>query len=262
MRRQRRRRAHHDLPVMHHGLDIADYLDEIAEVRAESREHLAAAGERALKVLDRFLANLANALGMGNERPSMSDSLRHLERIQGTPSRIATQAERFRDTRNALAHNPDLTLRPEASTRIIDGVEAIIRMAAEEVRDLTRRNVVTARDDEPLEDARDRLLAHRYDQLVVVDANGGVVDLLTDRDIVLIEAESDATGEDIDLTVAEAILRRGHPAAALLPLSASADEAIEALRDERVGAVVLTDNGLLGEPPRGIITRKDLLKAM
>jgi CBS domain-containing protein len=261
-RERRRRRYQPESRRERHGLNVVDYLDEMDEVRAEAREQLSPAGERALKVLDRFLANLATAFGMDNERATMADSIRYLERITGAPSDIAALAERLRGTRNALAHNPDLTLRPEAAVRIIDGVETIIRMAAEEVRDLTRRGVVTALDSEPLEDARDRLLAHRYDQLVVVDAQGGVIDLLTDRDIVLMEAEADATGADLEVTVAEAIGRRGHTAVALLPLAAAADEAVAALRDERAGAVVLTEHGELGEPPLGIITRKDLLKAL
>jgi CBS domain-containing protein len=241
---------------------VVDYLDELDDVRAEAREHLASAGERALKVLDRFLANLATSFGLDNERATMADSIRYLERIPGAPADIAAQAERLRGTRNALAHNPDLMLRPEAAVRIIDGVETIVRMAAEEVRDLTRRGVVTALASEPLEDARDRLLAHRYDQLVVVDAQGGVVDLLTDRDIVQVEADAGEDGAEEEATVADAIAQRGHLAVALLPLTAAAEEAVEALRDERAGAVVLTEHGQLGEPPLGIITRKDLLKAL
>lgn len=245
-----------------HGLDLTGYLDELADVRTEARENLPAAGERALKVLDRFLANLANALGMDDDRANMGDSIRDLERRSGVARDIAVQAEKFRDTRNALAHNPDITLRPEAAARIIDGVESLIRMAAEEARDLSRSRVVSASDSEPLADARDRLLEHRYDQLVVVDARGGLVDLLTDRDIVVIESRHDIDGADAGLTVAEAIRERGYLAVALLPAACSAADAIDALRDERVGAVVITEHGKLGQRPLGIVTRKDVLRAV
>jgi CBS domain-containing protein len=256
-----RRRWQHPEQQVHHGLDLADYLEELAEVRLTARENLAAAGERALKVLDRFLANLAHALGLPDNRVSMGDSIRYLEQIPGVPHDIAVQAERYRETRNALAHLPDLMLRPEAAIRIIDGIEVLVRMAAEAASDLSQRRIVTASLAEPLTDARDRLLHHRYDQLVVVDDAGGVVDLLTDRDIVLVEAQTDIDA-DGTVTVAEAIAARGHPAVALLPANSSTAEAVEALREERVGAVVLTDTGNVGELPRGIITRKDLLKAM
>ncbi|MDQ4044035.1 MAG: CBS domain-containing protein [Chloroflexota bacterium] len=238
-----------------------DYLDELAEVRTDAQENLAAAGEHALKVLDRFLANLAHAIGMDDERASMGDSIRFLERGSGVAREIGVQAERFRDTRNALFHNPDIMLRPEAATRIIDGVEAIVRMAAEGIGDLARRRIVTANVNEPLADARDRMLAHRYDQLVVVDERGGVVDLLTERDIVVAESQGDIDDPAHETTVADAIASRGYLAVTVLPRTSSADEAVDALRDERIAAIVITEHGTLGQHAMGIITRGDVLKA-
>jgi predicted transcriptional regulator len=245
---------------MEHRLNLVEYLDELTEVRGEAEQDLAAAGERALKVLDGFLSDLAHALGMDDSRASMGDSIRHLEGLHGTPREIAGQAERYRDTRNALFHNPDIMLRPEAAQRIIDGVEAIVRMAAEGARDMARSRVVTADANEPVADARDRMLDHGYKQLIVVDERGGVIDLLTERDIVVLEAEENIDGSD--LTVGEAIGRRGYMAAALLPTGSAAQEAVNALRDEQVKAVVLTEHGKPGQRPLGIITRGDVLKAL
>jgi CBS domain-containing protein len=262
-RGHRKRRWRHDpaLVPQQHGLDLVDYLDELAEVRAESRKNLASAGERALKVLDRFLSNFANALGMGNDRAGMGDSIHYLNRLKGVARDIAVQAERFRDTRNALAHNPDIMLRPEAATRIIDGVESIVRMAAERVDDLARRRIITTTPDDLLTAARDRMIEHHYAQLVVVDDEGKMLDLLTDRDIVVAEAQGDIDGEDLGVTVGEAIAERGYMAAKLLARTSSADEAVEALRDERVAAVVITEHGKTGEVPLGIVTRGDVLKS-
>jgi len=245
---------------MEHRLNLVEYIDELVEVRGAAEEDLAAAGERALKVLDGFLSDLAHALGMEDSRASMGDSIRYLEGRHGTAREIALQAERYRDTRNALFHNPDIMLRPEAAQRIIDGVEAIVRMAAEGARDMARSRVVTAEATEPVADARDRMLDHGYNQLIVVDQRGGVIDLLTERDIVVLEAEANIDGSD--LTVEEAITRRGHSAVAVLPTGSAAQEAVHALRDEQVNAVVLTENGKLGERPLGIITRGDVLKSL
>jgi CBS domain-containing protein len=255
-----RREPRRQIQPMEHRLNLVDYLDELVEVRAEAEIDLAAAGERALKVLDGFLSDLAHALGMDDSRASMGDSIRHLEGLSGTAREIAGQAERFRDTRNAVFHNPDIMLRPEAAQRIIDGVEAIIRMAAEGARDMARSRVVTAEDTEPVADARDRMLDHGYKQLIVVDQRGGVIDLLTERDIVVLEAEDNVDGTG--LTVGEAIRQRGHLATTLLSTHSAAQEAINALRDEQINAVVLTENGKPGERPLGIITRGDVLKAM
>jgi CBS domain-containing protein len=247
-------------PAMEHRLNLVEYLDELVEIRNEAEDDLAAAGERALKVLDGFLSDLAHALGMDDSRASMGDSIRHLEGLQGTAREIAGQAERFRDTRNAVFHNPDIMLRPEAAQRIIDGVEAIVRMAAVGARDMARSRVVTAEETEPVADARDRMLDHGYKQLIVVNQRGGVIDLLTERDIIVLEAENDIDGSN--QTVGEAISQRGYTAAALLPAHSAAQEAVSALRDERIKAVVLTENGKQGERPLGIITRGDVLKAM
>lgn len=245
---------------MAHRLKLVEYLDELAEVRAGAGENLANAGERALKVLDGFLGDLAHALGMDDSRASMGDSIRHLESLSGTPRAIAGQAERFRDTRNAIFHNPDIMLRPEAAQRIIDGVEAIVRMAAEGARDMARSKVVCVDATASILEARDRLIDLGYNQLIVVDERGGVIDLLTERDIVILEAEGRI--DESDLTVGEAIAKRGHPAGVLISVYGAAQEAVNALRDEQVNAVILTENGKQGERPLGIITRGDVLKAI
>lgn len=260
-RRSGRWRQHRPDQPLRHDLDLAAYLDELASIRGTAEANLAAAGEQALKALDRFLANLANNLGMDNDRAGLGDSIRYLERSPMPDAReIAARAERYRDTRNALAHNPDVMLRPEAATRIIDGVEEIVRMAATGIAEVAHRAIVTARADEPLPDARDRMLDHHYDQLVVVDRKGKLVDLLTDRDIVVAEAREDIDADGNGLTVGETIGMRGYRAAGVLSRRSAASEAIDLLRDERIAAVVVTENGKVGEAPLGIITRGDILK--
>ena len=103
-------------------------------------------------------------------------------------------------------------------------------------------------------------LDHHYDQLVVVDDKGKLVDLLTDRDIVVAEAREDIDADGNGLTVGEIIGQRGYRAAGVLSRHSAASEAIDLLRDERIGAVVITENGKVGEAPLGIITRGDVLK--
>lgn len=259
-RRGSRWRKQQQSRQMNHNLDLSIYLDELADIREASATNLASAGEQALKALDRFLANLARSLGMDNDRAGLGDSINYLEHSPMSDAReIAAQSERYRDTRNALAHNPDVMLRPEAASRIIDGVEGIIRMAASGIGDIAHRTVVTAHLDESLTDARDRMLARHYDQLVVVDKRGKLVDLLTDRDIVIAEARDDIDG--VSPTVGETIEQRGYMAAGILSRHSAASEAINLFRDEKVGAIVITENGKVGESPLGIITRGDVLNA-
>src|SRR5688572_12707768 len=84
-----RREPRRQQQPMEHRLNLVEYLDELVKVRAGAEEDLAAAGERALKVLDGFLSDLAHALGMEDSRASMGDSIRHLEGLHGAAREIA-----------------------------------------------------------------------------------------------------------------------------------------------------------------------------
>lgn len=255
-----RRRRRPQRSSFAHGLDLGEYLYELNETREQAADELGAAGERALKILDRFLANIAIALGLENDRPGMYDSIQYLERLGGRAQSIAAQAERYRNTRNALAHNPDLTLRPEAANRIIAGVERILRSAAETAFDLARKPAMCIKLDELATDARDRMLERGYRQLVVVDDRGKLVDVLSDRDIVALDSTGDLDGDGSAATVEDAIRTREHLAVAPIPRNASAGEVARALADDHKVAAVVTENGETGEAPLGVITRGDLLR--
>lgn len=190
----------------------------------------------------------------------MYDSIQYLEQIGGRAQSIAVLSERYRSTRNALAHNPDLTLRPEAAARIIAGVERIVRSAAETAYDLAHRPVITIELDDPAAMARDRMLGNGYRQLVVVDKGGKLVDVLTDRDIITLDARGDLDGEGNGATVEDAITTRDYLAVAPIRRAASPHEVAEALADDRKIAGVVTENGRTGEAPLGVITRGDLLR--
>ena len=242
------------------GLDLDAYVDEIDEIRARSADDLCGAGEQALKTLDLFLANLAALLGYENERPGMHDSIQFLERVGGRAQSIAAQAERYRATRNALAHNPDLTLRPEAALRIIDAVEKILRSAAQTAYEMARRPIASVSVAASATQARDRMLARGFKQLAVVDDRGKLVDLLTYRDIVAAEARREIDGNQQAPTVRHVIETRDHLAVAPVGRDWGPRSVAEVLLDDDVMAAVVTENGKLGETPLGIITRGDILK--
>lgn len=243
-----------------HSLDLTDYLDELNHLVGDPDVDVSLAGEQALKTLDRFLANLATALGMENNRPGMYDAIQYLARQQGQAQSIAAQADRYRPTRNALAHNPDLMLKPEAAMRIVEGVERIIRGAAQTAYELSRRPPVTVEESEPADTARDRMLDRGYRQLVVVDEKGKLLDFLTDREIVMMESSRDARDKEGELTVGDLIRMRDHIVVAPVGRHWSVQEVAEALGDEQVIAAVVTENGKVGEAPLGVITRGDILK--
>lgn len=242
------------------GLDRDSFTREIDEIRVRAETDICGAGEQALKTLDLFLANLAAILGYENERPGMHDSIQYLERLGGRAQSISAQAERFRPTRNALAHNPDLTLRPEAALRIIDGVEKIIRTAAQNAYEMARRPVASVSASAPATQARDRMLARGYAQLAVVDEQGKLVDLLTYRDIVAAEARREIDGASTSPTVRQVVETRDRLAVAPVGRDWSLRRVTESLSDDDVVAAIVTENGRIGETPLGIITRGDILK--
>lgn len=242
------------------GLDLDGYIDELEEIRARAVHDLCGAGEQALKTLDLFLSNLAAILGYENERPGMHDSIQYLERLGGRAQSIAAQSERFRATRNALAHNPDLTLRPEAALRIIDGVDKIVRSAAQTAYEMARRPVASVSASASATEARDRMLSRGFPQLAVVDDRGKLMDLLSYRDIVAAEARREIDGEAKTPTVRQVIETRDHLAVAPVGRNWGIHRISEALSDENVVAAVVTENGRIGETPLGIITRGAVLK--
>ncbi len=242
------------------GLDRDSFARELEEIRELADVDICAAGERALKTLDLFLANLAAILGYENERPGMHDSIQFLERLGGRAQSISAQSERFRATRNALAHNPDLTLRPEAALRIIDGVDKIIRTAAHNAFEMARRPVASVAASAPATEARDRMLARGFPQLAVVDDRGKLVDLLTYRDIVAAEARREIDGDDTSPSVRHVIETRDYLVVAPVGREWGIRRVSDALANDDVVAAVVTEHGNVGETPLGIITRGDILK--
>lgn len=242
------------------GLDLDSYIGEVDDIRTRSSSDLCSAGEQALKTLDLFLSNLAAVLGFEQERSGMHDSIQFLERLGGRAQSISAQAERYRATRNALAHNPDLTLRPEAALRIIDGVEKIIRSAAQTAYEMSRRPVAAVSASTTATEARDRMLAKGFPQLAVVDDRGKLVDLLTYRDIVAAEARRELNHGKRPPTVLQVIQTRDRVAVAPVGRDWGIRRVSDALSNDEIVAAVVTENGRIGETPLGIITRGDVLK--
>ena len=188
----------------------------------------------------------------------MGDSLHYLEQQGGLGAKMAAQSDRLRNTRNALAHNPDVMLRPEAGERILESVERIVRLAAATAFHLAHRPLNTIRTNAAIADAREQLLALGHRQLVVVDGQGRLVDLLTYRDLVAVDVTPEHGSTAI--TVADALAGRDYCAAAAVARDVSIGEVADILADERYAAAVITEHGKVGERPLGIISRGDLLR--
>ena len=178
------------------------------------------------------------------------------------PAAIARQADRYRDTRNALAHNPDIALRPEAAPGSSTGLRASCAWRpARPTRSLATASICVATTELAVV-ARDTMLAHRYNQLVVVDARGGVVDLLTERDLVAAEAPPTWTATATPSPSPTPSPNAGTSPPHCYRATPQSTTSWHALRDEAIVAAVVTEHGQAGERPLGIITRGDVLKLL
>jgi len=125
------------------------------------------------------------------------------------------------------------------------------------------RKVVTASPDETLQTARERMRSRNHKQLPIVDADGTLVGILSDRDIReamipyrLLPGSSEEEMERLlsDTPVGKVMTRKVVTAT----LTDALEDAIVLLHDFRINALPVVDGrGRLA----GILTRGDVLKA-
>ena len=113
-----------------------------------------------------------------------------------------------------------------------------------QARDIMSKNVVTIGEDRPLSEAGNLLLKHHITGLPVVNAKGGLVGIISERDLLLrhelIEHVVDVMTRDV-ITVGE---------------STSLTAIVEILLENQIKRVPV----LRGERPVGIVSRSDALR--
>lgn len=124
---------------------------------------------------------------------------------------------------------------------------------------MTSVNLITARPDTAILDARSLMLKERIRHLLVTDADGLLVGIVTDRDIRL-NLPSQATSLSVweinhlltKLTVGEVMTR----AVITMGPEVDARDAAVLMLDHSIGALPVTDRGQLV----GIITETDIMR--
>ena len=119
------------------------------------------------------------------------------------------------------------------------------------IEDYMSPDPVTIRQDAPIAEAASLMQQNRFRQLPVMDPEGRLVGIITNRDVRLTVGFDEPLRET--LTVADLM----NPDPVTIPLSATVDEAIGVLVKHRFGALpVVRENRLVG-----IITYIDVLRA-
>jgi len=129
-----------------------------------------------------------------------------------------------------------------------------------QVRELMTGGLITVRPDTSVQDARDLLTRERVRHLPVIDAEGALVGIVTDRDIRL-NVPSPATSLSVQeighlfakLTVGQIMIR----SVITVGPDRHARAAAQLMLDHRIGAVPIVEDGRL----IGILTETDIVRA-
>jgi CBS domain-containing protein len=235
------------------------FAQRLAALRALLPGDPAGAGDQALKLLEEYLERLAQGCGFRGEA-GMGRYVQFLRGRDALPGATLDRAEGYTQARNCLAHTYGLQPTPALAAEVLDFVAELLKQGAVTAGEVMTRDVRTVGAGEPLAKARDLMLREGYGRLPVLRDGGGIVGLLTERDVVLAQSLAERTGRTLaGLTVGEALPEDAVERLALAAPEASLEEVTALLRRTGVVACLVTPHGRREERPVGIITHADLL---
>jgi CBS domain-containing membrane protein len=233
------------------------WYDRLSELRQQAEEQPHRAGEDALLVLEDWLYERAKANNFRKPHASMREYLSFIPREQLSKEERA-RIERYTEIRNCLSHRSGLQMSASLAFELLDFMERLFRWEATSAEDLMTPRPHTVQAKESLRSARDWMLEHGVSRLPVVDGNGRVVGLLTNRDLLTVAAQKN--GVDVEsLTVGAAMSSDMDEKVAFVSRKTPYDQLIDHLRNPKVAAIFVTDKGEQNTPLRGIISVSDLL---
>jgi CBS domain-containing protein len=242
-------------PAQHYG-------GRLAALRALVAENPAAAGDQAVKLLEEYLESLAHAYGYQGEG-SLGRYVMFLRGRDALPDQALDQADGYTQVRNCLAHTYGLQISPALAAELIEFVGLLLKRDGVTAEQLMTRDVRVVAASEELARARDLMLSGGYGRLPVLRDGDGIVGLLTERDVVIAQAQAERAGRALGaLSVADALPADAAERVAFAPPDAARDTIVELLRRPGALACLVTPNGAAGARPLGIITAADLLYRM
>ncbi len=119
------------------------------------------------------------------------------------------------------------------------------------------RGPATVEEAAPVSDAAAEMAAGGFRHLPVVNANGALVGMISERDLRARLGTDVARFEDATAdALAEPVLEAMTPDPVSLPATATLAQALEVFADERIGAIPVVDDA---DRPIGIVSYVDLL---
>jgi CBS domain-containing protein len=234
----------------------------LASLRTLLEQNPAAAGDQAIKLLEEYLESLAYTYGYQGEG-SLGRYAMFLRGRDALPDQVLHQADSYTQVRNCLAHTYGLQVSPALAAELLDFVGLLLKQGGVTAEQLMTHDVRVVAATERLARARDVMLSGGYGRLPVLRDGDGIVGLLTERDVVIAQAQAERAGRALSaLSVADALPADAADRVAFAPRNAARDTIVELLRRPGVVACLVTPDGSDDQQPIGIITAADLLYRM
>jgi acetoin utilization protein AcuB len=231
----------------------------LAALHDQLNEDPAATGDQALKLLEEYLENFVELHGFRGEG-GLGRYVNYARDQQLLALTLLDQADAYVEARNCLAHTYGLQTSPALAAELIDFIELLISREGRYAQALMTKQVRTVNINERLLRVRDILLRDGFDQLPVVNDQGVIVGVLTQRDLVAIQAESEKLGQTFaHLTVADALPPDAIERIAIAEPDTPREVIQEMLRRPNTVVCLIMPHGQAEETPIGIITHSDLI---
>lgn len=257
MRRSRRRpRAPERLPA------AASFARRLSALRSLREQDSAAAGDQALKLIEEYLQELAGEHGYRGEG-SLRRYAQWLRGKEALSAELLARVEVYTEARNCLAHTYGVQTTPAFADELLDFAGLLLKGSALSAGQLMTPGVRSVAAGEPMDHVRNLVLNEGYGRLPVLDADGQIVGLLTERDVMVAQFGAERSGTPLAaLTAADALPPDALDRVVIAPPDALRDDVVELLRRHGVVACLVTPTGASDERPVGIITHADLLYRM
>ncbi len=234
----------------------------LAALRASLEQNPAASGDQAIKLLEEYLESLAHTYGYQGDG-SLGRYVMFLRGRDALPDQVLDQADGYTQVRNCLAHTYGLQVSPALAAELLDFVGLLLKQGGVTAEQLMTRDVRVVAATERLARARDLMLSGGYGRLPVLRDNDGIVGLLTERDVVIAQAQAERADRALGaLSVADALPADAAERIAFASPQAARDTIVELMRRPGVVACLVTPDGSAAVRPIGIITAADLLYRM
>lgn len=235
--------------------------ERLTDLREAAHTEPHRAGQDGLRVFEDWLFENAQRLGLHNRgHGGMREYIEFISKRGRLSKEEAARALRFADVRNCLAHRAGLLMSAGLTDELLSFLETLFRREAWDAEHLMTPRPHTVREQDNLRVARDWMLAHNVSRLPVVRDKQRVVGLLTNRDILALQAaETDTPTDASPLTVADAMSADSLEQVLFLPRRAPYAEVLGHLKKPEIAALFVTEGGSPHQPLLGIISVSDIL---